>query len=284
MIIDFYLTQQGSGKEECLSLLSFLESIGHQVDGHDINGVAEDQTCRRETELVITYAIGGQQGVLKDRALSAGKPVLVLELGYLGSRYKHIGMSLLVGKDDRLHNNNGRFLKNAQMPDDRLRSLGVEIETQDKAPVGKALLLGQLPGDSQLGGVNIITWARDVMSMMNQAGYEVTFRPHPGLIPSEKTLTEEMVAHNLVAGFNSTALVEAIRLGVPFCCDGFCQYVGMGTTNMMRPVAHSAAERRQFLSNLAYCQFTTEDFGNGTAWAHARELMDMRGVRHGENT
>lgn len=283
MIVDFYLTQQGPGKEHCLALLSFLEHAGHQVDGHDINGVADDQTCRREADLVITYAIGGKQGILKDRALSAGKIVLVLELGYMGSRYKNIGMSLLVGKEDRLHNNNGQFLVSAKKPDDRLRALGVEVETQDKAPVGKALLLGQVPGDSQLGGVNIVTWARDMMSQMTQAGYEVTFRPHPGLIPQDMPLDAAMRAHNLVAGFNSTALVEAIRLGVPFCCDGACQYAAMSTTDMMRPMARTAEERRQFLANLAYCQFTTDDFGNGTAWAHAQELMRLRGVSHGEN-
>jgi hypothetical protein len=167
------------------------------------------------------------------------------------------------------------------MPHDRLSALGVSLETQDKAPIGKALLLGQVPGDSQLGGRNIETWARDMMSTLGQAGYEVTFRPHPGLIPQPQTLTEAMLSHNIVAGFNSTALVEAIRLGVPFVCDEKCQYRKASTTDLMKPTTLSLDDRKQFLANLAYCQHNVQQFGNGEAWVHILRLLELKGVSHG---
>jgi hypothetical protein len=207
-----------------------------------------------------------------------GKPVVVLELGYLGNRYKNIGVSLLYGKDDRLHNNNGYFLINNSTPHDRLSALGVKVETQGKAPVGKALLLGQVPGDSQLGGKNIEAWARDMMSTLSQAGYDVTFRPHPGVIAQPQTLTDSMMEHNIAAGFNSTALVEAVRLGVPFVCDEKCQYFQASTSDLMKPTALTIEARRQFLANLSYCQHNAEQYRNGAAWAHINALMRLRGI------
>jgi hypothetical protein len=284
MRIDFFLTQHGAGKEHCSSLLSFLEAAGHSVLPHDISCVADDETADRNADIVICYAIGGRQGKVKDRALAAGKPVVVMELGYLGSRYQNIGVSVLVGKDDRLHNNNGLFLAQGKSADDRLIALGISAETHDKAPVGKALLLGQVPGDSQLGGRDIEAWARDMTSTLNQAGYEVTFRPHPGVIAQPQTLTDAMRDHNIAAGFNSTALVEAIRLGVPFVCDERCQYFQASTTDLMKPTALSIEARRQFIANLAYCQHNVQQFGNGEAWAHILRLLEMRGVSYGQGT
>lgn len=284
MLIDFFVTQQGPGTEQCSALLSFLEGAGHMVNAMDIGVCREDDGFTRNADMIISYAIGGTQGAICRQALAAGKPVVVLELGYLGSRYQNIGVSLLYGSDDKLHNNSGYFLSTATMPDDRLRSLGIKVEAQNKAPVGKALLLGQVPGDSQLGGVNIITWARDMMSNLNQAGYEVDFRPHPGLIKPDMTLTEAMASHNLVAGFNSTALVEAIRMGVPFVCDEACQYAPMGTTSFMKPDAQPIEVRRQYLANLAYCQHNVEQFSNGEAWAQIARLLEMKGVANGQGT
>jgi hypothetical protein len=278
MKIDFFVTQQGPGTEHCSALLSFLEEQGHEVVAADISAVIEEDACRRDCDIVISYAIGGTQGKIKDKALGMGKPVVVMELGYLGNRYQNIGLSLLHGKGDRIHNNNGYFLGSARRPGDRLDALGIGLETHDLAPVGKALLLGQVPGDSQLGGKNIITWARDMMSQMNQAGYEVTFRPHPGVIKPDHTLQEEIMSHNITAGYNSTALVECIRLGAPFVCDADCQYISMSTGDLMRPTSQPMADRSQFLANLAYCQHNAEQFRNGDAWAHIQALMRLRGV------
>jgi hypothetical protein len=91
-----------------------------------------------------------------------------------------------------------------------------------------------------------------------------------------------MTSHNIAAGFNSTALVEAIRIGVPFVCDELCQYSQMSTTDIMKPSAQPIEARRQFLANLAYCQHNVQQFGNGEAWVHILRLLEMRGVSHGQ--
>lgn len=278
MRIDFYLSQMGQGHEECSALLEYLVCNGHEVQGRDLC-CADDETLDNGTEMGIFYAIGGRQGDVCRRALDAGKPCLVLELGYMGNRYKNLGVSLLYGAHDRIHNNNGTFLSSARKPADRLQTLGVEVQPSSETPsVGRGLVLGQVPGDSQLGGKDIVRWCQEATTALSCCCYDVTFRPHPGVIKPTMSLEEAVRQANIVGAFNSTALVECIRLGVPFFCDSDCQYASMGTTDLMKPVVKALEDRRQFLANLAYCQYNAEEFRHGMAWRHVEELMAARGL------
>jgi hypothetical protein len=121
-----------------------------------------------------------------------------------------------------------------------------------------------------------------MISILASCGYDVSFRAHPGLITPTKSLEDDILSANLVVAYNSTGLVEAIRLGVPFICDAGCQYYAMSAKDdLMKPSARDFTDRAQFLSNLAFCQYKMVAFKNGEAWSHVEDLMRLRGIHHG---
>jgi len=278
-----------------MALLEWLRGQGNIVEAHDCQSVGSDERADM-CDMMLFYAIGGRQGIIKEDALNKGIDCIVLEFGFM-DRMNHLGVSLL-DSDHRIHNNNGDFLMMAKSPLDRLEKLGVEVtESPVRAPAPKrrgrkpknapvapqgtdkvAIVLGQVDGDSQLGGINLADWTKDTMKTLEMVGYRVEYRPHPGIQRSMETLEDAVQRADLVAAYNSTALVEAVRVGVPFICSDLCQYFGMSTKNIAAPTAKPIEERRQFMANLAYCQYDAEEFGDGTAWRHIENLAQLREV------
>jgi len=283
MNIELYVIQHEKQRAHCEGLDAFLREAGHSVTTHEATSVAGRQHAESNTALSIFYGLGGEVGRIKEEQLAAGKMAAVMEFGYL-NRYEYVGVSLL-SQSSTTHNNSGDFLASARKPDDRLLALGGQEATEPKRSPGRpskktsktAVILGQVPGDTQLGGVDLETWTRDCISTLQSVGYEVDFRADPKIAPSKETLTEALKRADIVAAVNSTALVEAIQIGTPFICSDHCQYAPMATDNIVTPKAKTIEERQQFLANLAYCQYNPAEFRDGSAWAHLVELAKMRG-------
>jgi hypothetical protein len=198
--------------------------------------------------------------------------VWVIEQGYIrsGDRW---AVSLL--DSHGVHNNNGYFLEGQKCPSDRLEEIGVSI-THTKGRDGKrALIMGQVEGDTQLGELNFEQWKKDTIERLEGKGYEVNYRPHPVVETPTQSLFKDLAQCDLACAYNSTSLVECIRLGVPFICDENCQYISMAT-DLDNPRAKSKREREQFMQNLAYCQYTPEEYRNGEAWEHMKRLYELR--------
>jgi len=96
-----------------------------------------------------------------------------------------------------------------------------------------------------------------------------------------KSLKLELNRSRLLITHGSAAAVEAVVAGVPVITLGPCasQFVGNQTldaTSLLDPYFPSEQARWQWLCNLAYCQWTGEEFHSGEAWGFIRnELIEL---------
>lgn len=205
------------------------------------------------------------------------KPILVLERGYLGDRFfwTSLGWDGLNGRArwNAAQDNGERFWRHHG-------HLACEWEHHD----GYALIIGQVPGDMALEGVNIDEWYREAGALLWAKGIDTRFRPHPEAVKRghistvpphvhiEGTLDEAFSGASMVVTWNSNAAVDAALAGIPT--------IAMDEGSMAWPVAaHSLAEplvtpdRDGWFRDLAWRQWTADEIASGLAWEVVREAM-----------
>jgi hypothetical protein len=142
---------------------------------------------------------------------------------------------------------------------------------------GYALLIGQVPGDMSLAGVNIRRWYVETAQALNDAGYDVRYRHHPVAtergfqardIPGAKiiggSLKEAFDGAALVVTFNSNTAVESVLAGIPT--------IAIDRGSMAWDVAgHDVSERimqdrTDWATALAWKQYTLEEMASGYCW------------------
>jgi hypothetical protein len=288
MNLSIYMPQLGHGRDHGHGLIASFRAAGHQVIAcaSEFANAADGVGDR---DGLIIYGLRGGARRLTDDYLDAGRPVVVLEMGYLGDREAFLGMSRLT-PEVRVHNRNSALLLQ-ERPLDRLQALGVEVgyrtpkgaavekrgpgrpslkkgipEACQEAPL--ALILGQVPGDSQLGGQDAMAWSAAQAEDMTAAGWAVVTRPHPVVRPPDRPLDADLKRADLCISFNSTSIARCIELGVPFLCAPECQYFPMaGKESKPQTV------REQFLARLAYLQYNATECADGTAARFIEEIM-----------
>jgi len=146
---------------------------------------------------------------------------------------------------------------------------------------GKVMILGQVPRDAAVRGIDIRQWESDAYDTARKTwGRETVYRPHPNrlrnaglstpIAPIDTALADENVW--LAVTYNSCSGVDAVSAGVPT--------VAMDEGSMAWDVAsHSIGERKMpdreaWAHWLSYTQFSQPEFANGTALAHAMKAFD----------
>jgi hypothetical protein len=202
-----------------------------------------------------------------------GGEVCILERGYLGDRFKWTSVSF----GGRL---NGRAVFRGVRPDPLRfqKNFGRMLKDWRTGDDGYALLIGQVPGDMSLAGIDIDAWYRRTVADLTRRGYEVRFREHPQAVERGKRVTVSgakkstgslqaaLAGAALVVTFNSNAGVESVIAGVPT--------VTADEGSMAWPVtSHSATEepirpdRSEWASDLAWKQWTQAEIVSGECWA-----------------
>lgn len=167
-------------------------------------------------------------------------------------------------------------------PADRWENLNLEIKPWRKG--GEHVLVNcQVPSDGSVQHIDIVEWARSIVTRLKDyTEREIIFRPHPlareatpdipGAVRSERTLEEDLENAWAIVTYNSTSSAMAALGGVPI----FAMDVG----SLAWPIArHDVCyieqpiypRREQWAYNLAYCQWTLEEFSNGIAWEHLQQ-------------
>lgn len=84
---------------------------------------------------------------------------------------------------------------------------------------------------------------------------------------------------HLVVTHGTGAAVTATQYGVPSLVigDGVAKSISMGPewNKIEEPYFPLAKERWQFYADLAYCQWTTDEFVNGVAWQEIRDILSF---------
>lgn len=201
----------------------------------------------------------------------AGHEVLVMERGYLGDRFAWTSLGW-----------NGLNGRAVFYPKDDPQRFESHFRMAPWKDGGKyALLIGQVPGDASLAGMNLSRWYEDAATQATKVyGLPVRFRQHPmaakrnirqrvmGAEPINGTLDNSMAGAAVCVTYNSNTAVDAVIAGVPtVACD-------KGT--MAAPVCASKIgeirkpDRDQWAHRLAWCQWTMDEIKSGEAWEAVR--------------
>ena len=265
---------------------ALMESI--KADGHSCepsNGtIFRAGDMRDDTDMLIAWSLNGPGKYCKEACRWQRKPLFVIELGYFDpyQRRRDYKSISLLPNGEGIHNNSCGFVEQMEMTAERLKDVfGVKVHMRKAKPIkGKVVILGQVPGDTQLDGLDIEKWCDERKEQLESLGMDVTYRPHPQTLnerPADwKPLSEEIEDAELVVGWNSTSLVECIIKGIPFYCgDKNSQYRSMSCA-LDNPVARLVKVRKQFLANLAWCNYSTEEIRKGMMWEHMLRLLNLQ--------
>lgn len=185
------------------------------------------------------------------------------------------------------------YLMRMSMPIDRMQMAGWAEPINRSNPEGHVVLLGSSQKFHHTEGLPHPTeWARDIIRQVAELAPHrmVIYRPKPSWADAEaidgSTFShgqKTAVADDLRDAFcsityGSIACVDSILAGIP------CIVLGNGVARpvsspVMRSLGSGApywAPRdhlRQWLANLAYCQFTPAEIEKGFAWATLKEQM-----------
>ena len=120
-------------------------------------------------------------------------------------------------------NGRGQFVPSQDKANDGKSILLITSSHGVKSDEGYALLIGQVPGDAALHGLDIVEWAQKMRRELIRLGHKVVYRPHPkGITPcpegaelSTKSLDEDLAGASRVVVYNSTTAVGAVLAGIP---------------------------------------------------------------------
>jgi hypothetical protein len=206
-----------------------------------------------------------------DAQKCAGGEVVILERGYLGDRFANCSVSfggLLNGRATF----RGPFADGSRFERHHSHLMKPWRERHD----GYALLIGQVPGDQSIAGVDIGGWYARTASELQGLGWDVRFRPHPvalqrgystavpGIARINGDLASALDGAGVVVTFNSNTAVEAVLAGCP------CISVDQGS--MAWPVTgHQlldivTPDRSAWAHHLAWCQHSLDEMSSGGCW------------------
>lgn len=214
------------------------------------------------------------RGAVFQRQRAKNLDVIVLETGYVnrgdGEHHHYAaGFNGLNGRAD---------FRNQNMPDDRVRKLGVELKPWREG--GSVVVCGQVPWDASVEGTDHYQWCQaTVEKLRDYTDRKIKFRPHPlaatamkplwGCETSLVPLAEDLKSAHCVVTFNSNSAVEALIAGVPaFAADRGSMAWDVANKSLLQVDVPNKPDRTQWLNDLTYAQWTPEEMRSGEAWAH----------------
>ncbi len=245
------------------------------IKGMRRNGVrAYIGPSKRPTNSDIAVLWSWKRDAITKAFLSSGRHVLVMERGFIHPRVEWASLAV-----DGF-NGRGRFRPAPDNGERWERLFSHHLKPWRTEPGDYALVIGQVPGDTALGGCDIVEWAERTTAELLKLGHRVVYRPHPerptpcpeGAELSTGTLDEDLRNADRVVCYNSTAAVESILAGVPtVICDRGSVAYPMAAHNVSEPLVRP--DRTKWCHDMAWRQWSLEEFENGDAWQHVAPLL-----------
>ena len=207
--------------------------------------------------------------------LSQGKPVIVIERGYLGER-KNTWLSVGNGGLNGFAN-----FHNQNVPPDRWERYWAQDLKPWKTKGRYALIMGQVPKDSSLYGMCPYAWARSIYQAAVDKFKKVYFRPHPeAKTPPEGfdlpimtgDLAEALDDAKCVITYSSNTAVDAVINGIPSVTmfQGSMAW-DVSTHDFKTPLYRG--NRDKWGAKIAYAQWHIDEIRSGDAWRHIRQSI-----------
>ena len=224
-----------------------------------------------------------QDNVIAD-AQKHNKNVLVMEQGYIQPRNKWPSLAF---------NGLARYAIYPPSPQDggaRFNQFfGDYLKPWRRKDDGYVLLVGQLPWDKSLYGLNMNAWLQEQADRLLGQGIEVVYRPHPVLLEisratrkpyfvpegarlSRSTLADDIAGAAYTVMYSSTTAVESVLAGVPavVTCDGAIAWE-VTSHDLGHPIFQP--DRSAWCADLAWKQWRLEELEDGTAWEHTKQAI-----------
>jgi hypothetical protein len=206
-----------------------------------------------------------QQGWIEQQRRNG--EVCILERGYVGDRFAYTSVSFGGGL-------NGRGIFRGPFHDGSRwdRHFGNLMQPWRQRQ-GYALIMGQVPGDQSIKGVNMDAWYRTATEAYRMAGFEPRFRPHPhGNGAAYASLASDLAGAALVVSWNSNSAVDAALAGVPTVAmdrGSMAWDVAGHELGAMPPVP----DRTAWANRLAWCQWHADEMRSGDCWAAVGQVV-----------
>jgi len=187
------------------------------------------------------------------------------------------------------------MLHQAKPPDRRL-ALGWSLkEWRGSSPDRHALFVGSGASHYQSAGINDpARWEYEIVQSLRRVSRRpIVYRPKgrkaapiPGVGVSPFTSIEfDLADAHAVVTHGSSASIDAVRAGVPCIVLGNAPAKPISSLSLSQieaPRMVSMGEREQWLNNLAYTQFSLDEYVSGEAWSNIENQLDL--VTHGRRT
>lgn len=144
------------------------------------------------------------------------------------------------------------------------------------------LLAGMGPKGARAEGFQALGWERQALAELRRhTDRPVIYRPKPNWInppplpgaimaPKDQSLEDAIAGCHAVVTHHSNAAVEAITMGVPaFVVEGVALPMARTDLKLIETPAYPDG-RGQWLSDLAWTQWSVAEMATGQAWAHLK--------------
>jgi hypothetical protein len=202
-------------------------------------------------------------------------------------------------------NNSGLFYQ-GNCPQDRLEQLGINWNGWQNNKDGHIVLMLQLPGDASLRGINIYEWTEYCIKKIRSfSDRKIVIRTHPAhniketdefyrfiienlilskssnieiSLSKEKSLDDDLKGAYCTITYSSGSGIDSIMKGIPTIAmdpGNFAWNVSSRYPNEVENLKLAeAGEITQWLSNLAYSQWSVEEMEQGKPWMHLLPIIN----------
>lgn len=167
----------------------------------------------------------------------------------------------------------------AGLPMDRLRTFGL-VPKPWRTSGTEIVVAGSTMKAAADHGMEYMAWERQAVERLRDCGVPVVYRPKPsdadavpidGVPFDRRPIGEALGSAWGWVTHHSNSAVDALLAGVPVHCEtGAAAAFSVPLETMASP--ELLGGRRQFLSDVAWLQWTLDEMRSGAAWMHLKEL------------
>lgn len=259
----------------CTAMAEGIRKAGDKVTIHAAHNYRQP-----EGDVAVFYGLAGKLSSVFADYPRAGRKACYVDLGYWGR------------KDGGRFAGYHKLAVNARHPTayfqaqahdaSRAAVFGLKPEPW-KRDGGHILLVGMGPKGSWAEGYKALGWETQALAALRKVtDRPIVYRPKPNwpnppplagaiMAPKDQSLEEALVGCHAVVTHHSNAAIEALALGVPaFVVEGAA--LPMSLTDLTRIETPAYPEGRgQWLSDLAWAQWSIAEMGEGLAWRYLKD-------------
>jgi hypothetical protein len=176
------------------------------------------------------------------------------------------------------------YFQRTKHPADRVSQFGIRLDR--RKPGEYILLCGMSQKCSVFEGFEFEQWEREAVAKIRSVtDRPIHYRPKPNKLnrytslpgtvfaPPTQDIGAALRGAWATVSHHSNAGIDGLCLGVPaFVAEGVCVPVGSTDLGLIEnPPLPTDDERRQWLADIAYCQWNRAEMNSGAYWRHLKD-------------